>query len=250
MRTRYSGSWARRRIAASVAKFTRRSRKHSRPQRNRRRGRAGLARHWRCPAVGLALFEPNRVVAPTTNFCKSGCGLGLFLNSRLIGVAVRAALAQRAGMLLGPIGAIFLLLGLVVASRGMSTPIGGVVFALIVIGCVTPILWTRRGAKSYFGLICPRCGDTNVSPESFTYAERRCGKCATIFAGDGRVLRVATWPPGPPPTATGATSVPIAPTIHPPTTPGPLGGLPTHGWGPPGKMRNVDWFLGLSIWCS
>ncbi len=111
----------------------------------------------------------------------------------LYGVARRNALPYRAGVVIAPLGAGFLLLSGLRTLESLDAPAGLAPLGVIVLGILTPILWTRSGAKRFFGLSCPECNSVNVAAESFGFRERRCKNCGTLFTGRGEIA--ATAPP-------------------------------------------------------
>jgi len=179
----------------------------------------------------------------------------------LIGVAMRHGLAYRFGVVFGPIGAGWLLLGSVFIFRYLGTPGTAVMLAIVALGIATPVLWTRPGAKRYFGLCCPACGGLRIGAESMTLSERRCAACNTVFRDDGQILAWGggyaaapgqAWPVQPE-----SSSVQPQPvTTAPPTSPGPLGGVPILSYaglhrglpaGPPGVERRTIWYIVCTV---
>jgi len=191
----------------------------------------------------------------------------------IIGIARRHGLTYRFGIAFGPIGAAWTLVGALTGLRHLDTNLMVTIGAVALLGIATPILWTRRGVKCFFGLRCPECGEFRIGAESFTFFERRCLTCNTVFRADGTILRsargsirpsAASWPSQPlaagspgaggqiAAAAQGVSDTPqqvIAAT--PPTSPGSLGGIPVQSYagspslfsGPPGVERKTIWYI-------
>lgn len=191
----------------------------------------------------------------------------------IIGIARRHGLTYRFGIAFGPIGAAWTLVGALTGLRHLDTNLMVTIGAVALLGIATPILWTRRGVKSFFGLRCPECGKFRIGAESFTFFERRCLTCSTVFCADGTILRsargsirpsAASWPSQPLAAASPGAGGQIAAAAQgvsdtpqqviaatPPTSPGSLGGIPVLSCagspslfsGPPGVERNTIWYI-------
>jgi hypothetical protein len=179
----------------------------------------------------------------------------------VVGVALRHGLAYRFGVVFGPIGSGWLLLGSAFIFRYLGTPGVALMLAIVILGIATPILWTRPGAKRYFGLCCPACGGLRIGAESMTFSERRCAGCNTVFRDDGTILAWGggyaaasggAWPVQP----QAAVAQPQPAPTAPPTSPGPVGGVPIlsyaglHrglGTGPPGAERSTIWYIVCTV---
>ena len=180
----------------------------------------------------------------------------------LTGVWRGHALAYRFGVVLAPIGsALFLLSSLLFVEElgvGWVPTLG-----IVALGVFTPIAWVRGSVKRVFGLVCPQCRSLRIGAESFTFYERRCWACGTVFRPDGTILRVGPGPAPPAPSGVTAAALDMAaPDIPstPPTSPSyaiPLGpGVPQALQGPayvytfepgtPGKVRDHTWFIVFS----
>lgn len=194
----------------------------------------------------------------------------------LIGVWRRNALAYRFGVVFGPMGAAFLLLGLLGAYSRMDAPTAAAVLSLAGLGLLTPILWTQAGVRRYFGLCCPQCGGVKIAAEGFAFEERRCTACNTYFRRDGQVLRPGSYSAHPapggmmapppmvqpmvqpmvPPVMQPMGGMAAAPPVTPMSVPGQPGGVPVMGyagpsyipqWGMPGQKRQVGWTVAISV---
>ncbi len=191
----------------------------------------------------------------------------------IIGIARRHGLAYRFGIAFGPIGAAWTLIGALTGLRHLDASLMVTIGAVALLGITTPILWTRRGVKSFFDLRCPECGRFRIGAESFTFFERRCLTCNTVFCADGTILRsargsiwpsAASWPSQPLAAASPGAGGQVAAAAQgvsdtpqqvvaatPPTSPGSLGGIPVLSYagspslfsGPPGVERNTIWYI-------
>lgn len=200
----------------------------------------------------------------------------------LVAIAARHALAYRFGIVFGPIGAVWILLGSLMMLGRLDPTATALVASIAILGFVTPILWTRPGVKRYFDLCCPECGRFRIAAESFTFFERRCLTCNTVFCADGTILRSgkayaqaqpASWPTQPlaaPPPPEPSPTVPVATPLDgspvdlpemptsavPPVAAGATDSIPVLSYagayrgpfaGPAGVQRETLWFIVCAV---
>ncbi len=231
---------------------------------------------WSLVASWESGAQPYAGIGPRMVAFWSGVGslVAVFV---LVGVWWKNALAYRAGVVIGPLGGGFIVLSSL-AAAGDLTPLAWTATLCVAgLSVLTPILWTRPGAKRYFGLCCPQCNSVHIGAESFAFSERRCLNCGTFFKEDGTVLRIGAAAPGLAPVALGgatgmapppATSRPIAPggvapvvgagaavspdarvsvaAAQPPGTLAYATSVYRAPAGTPGRERDVTWFLVVS----
>lgn len=113
-----------------------------------------------------------------------GIVVGILL---ILGVIKRQALAWQWGRVIPVIYLAFIFISIIFLfpykdrAGPLTLMIYGVYAILIALLLAIPILLSRKNAKKYFRLRCPKCSSYKVKAASFLFNKRKCRDCQTLW---------------------------------------------------------------------